>query len=865
MSTSNPIPAVYTICQAHLDPIWCWDWDEGLTETLATFEVAADLIDEYPEFIFNHNESVLYLWTQQYKPELFARIKEHVRNGRWVISGGWFLQPDANLPHGESFARQILIGKKFFREELGVEPKVAYNFDSFGHHGNMPQFLKQSGYDAYVHFRPVPWELKMDDYIHRWRGVDGTEIPAMRPPCVWYCTHPHDPVEGKIERMVELAKERNRAVTAFWGAGNHGGGATRADLDSIRKMMEKFPEVRHGSIEWFAQNAILPNMDDKPVTQGELQKCFTGCYTSIIGIKQRNRRGEGLALAAERYAALAWWLLGESYPAEKLSGVWRDVLFNQFHDILPGSCIREGARSSAEIMGRAFTNAREVMLKAQLALIQSQQKKRPLTARFLNPHPVRRCVPTLIDVQLATHPAFIEGKHLALFDAQDRPVARQLVNFKRNTADWRVSMLIETDLPAMGLAEYRIEVQEKTPVKIAKFHDNPDGFLQNTGRVLDDRTCTVSNHTPWCETSSNAISIDADTYQARLCRETGRLISLVDKKTGEEMIAAASGRLVVRADINDAWGGTQPAYGPAAGVFDVPDPETLAEITGQYGEQDPAPPVRIIASGPLMTVVEVLTVYKRSVARLRYSFYRHFPYVDVDLLLNWNERRRAVQFELNTAIAGGNYAVEIPHASVERPRGRGEEPCGRWTMLFNDSSAFTLINDGPGGVETRGGMIRQTLVRSAVYAFGGELPEPGFVGEHMDLGEHAYRFKLAFGPVAAVQNELPFLADDLMLPQSYLFSLPLNGVAEPGLTQGEDIVKLESDGLVKLEAMKQSDDGKALIVRVVEKGGKAAKATLHLPLAGEVKLSFTPFQMKTLRFEKVNGKVTQTETNLLER
>ena len=161
---SAPRP-LHLICNAHLDPTWQWAWDEGMTEALATFEVACNLLDEYPEFVFNHNESLLYEQTKRLRPDLFERIRKHVAGGRWVITGGWYLQPDCNFPSGESLVRHGLYGRKFFTEEFGVLQKVAYNFDSFGHPPSLPQILHKLGYDMYVHFRPLPPEKQLPDFL----------------------------------------------------------------------------------------------------------------------------------------------------------------------------------------------------------------------------------------------------------------------------------------------------------------------------------------------------------------------------------------------------------------------------------------------------------------------------------------------------------------------------------------------------------------------------------------------------------------------------------------------------------------------------------------------------------------------------
>ncbi|WP_446692512.1 glycoside hydrolase family 38 N-terminal domain-containing protein, partial [Ruminiclostridium cellobioparum] len=130
---------IHLICNAHIDPVWQWDWQEGKAAAIATFRVAARFCEEFDGFIFNHNEALLYKWVEEYEPELFNRIKVLVGQGKWHIMGGWYLQPDCNMPSGESFVRQILEGREYFREKFGVTPHTAINFDSFGHSRGLVQ------------------------------------------------------------------------------------------------------------------------------------------------------------------------------------------------------------------------------------------------------------------------------------------------------------------------------------------------------------------------------------------------------------------------------------------------------------------------------------------------------------------------------------------------------------------------------------------------------------------------------------------------------------------------------------------------------------------------------------------------------
>ena len=142
------------LCNAHLDPVWLWEWEEGAAEAISTFRVAADLCEQYDNFVFNHNEALLYRWVEEYEPALFARIQRLVQEGKWHIMGGWYLQPDCNMPSGESFVRQILVGRRYFQDKFDVQPTTAINFDPFGHTRGLVQIMAKSGYDSYIFCRP---------------------------------------------------------------------------------------------------------------------------------------------------------------------------------------------------------------------------------------------------------------------------------------------------------------------------------------------------------------------------------------------------------------------------------------------------------------------------------------------------------------------------------------------------------------------------------------------------------------------------------------------------------------------------------------------------------------------------------------
>jgi alpha-mannosidase len=197
---------LHLICNAHLDPVWLWEWEEGAAEANSTFRVAADLCEEFSGFVFNHNEVTLYRWVEEYEPALFARIQRLVAEGKWHIMGGWYLQPDCNMPSGESFVRQILVGKGYFKDKFGVEPTTAINFDPFGHNRGLVQILRKAGYDSYLFCRPGQDDCALPSDDFTWVGFDGSEIMGHRSSSFY--NQPLGKAHEKVENWIQANPDK---------------------------------------------------------------------------------------------------------------------------------------------------------------------------------------------------------------------------------------------------------------------------------------------------------------------------------------------------------------------------------------------------------------------------------------------------------------------------------------------------------------------------------------------------------------------------------------------------------------------------------------------------------------------------------
>ena len=290
---------IHLLCNAHLDPAWLWRWNEGLAEAISTFRVAADFCEEYDAFVFNHNESLLYEWVEEYEPALFNRIKKLVEQGKWKIMGGWYLQPDCNMPSPESFLSQIDIGREYFKEKFGVTPTTAINFDPFGHTRGLVQIMAKKGFKNYVFMRPGEYTADVFRSNFLWEGYDGSTVIAHG----IYGGY-NTPKGLTVERIKNhINSIEDDTILCLWGVGNHGGGPSRVDIEAIAELAKATEHtIIHSNCDDYFAEVDAKNL--KKVSRS-LTPSMVGCYTSMVRIKQANRRLENKLAITEKIMSYA--------------------------------------------------------------------------------------------------------------------------------------------------------------------------------------------------------------------------------------------------------------------------------------------------------------------------------------------------------------------------------------------------------------------------------------------------------------------------------------------------------------------------------------------------------------------------------
>lgn len=808
---------VHLICNSHIDPMWLWRWEEGCAAALSTFRTVVKLMDEYPELVFNHNESLLYEWAAEYDPELFARIQTFVAEGRWHIMGGWYLQPDCNLPTGEALVRNILEGRRFFRKHFGKRPSVAVNFDSFGHTRGLVQVLKKAGYEGYIICRPdkTHYPFPQQDFV--WRGLDGSEIAVHR------SDENYNSVFGHAAEELEafLKEKANESVTLFlWGVGDHGGGPSRIDLEQLRKLSEKRRHdllLTHSSAEsYFHHLHVLETRF--PVLERGLNPVSEGCYTSQIRVKQAYRRLENELFATEKMCAQAAFVFGSAYPKQRLHQAQRALLLAQFHDALPGS----GTQLVEEDTLRGLNHGLEIVaqerFKAFLALAKHQPPAQPDTVCVLvyNPHPFAISGPLAVETELPKQnwdDTFMYPHASMNGVAVPTQAEMEESNFR---IDWRKKICVDVTLPPASMS--RIDVA----FEALQCPDRPPcpEISQNVNYIFDN----------------GRLHVEIDPHSGMLCKYS------VD---GMDLLGKNGMALVVREDIYNSWGLQDNAHEPGK-AFTLLSAKEGTRFSGLHDRIIPS--VRVIEDGEVRTVIEAVLGHERSRAVVRYALPKRGVKVDVDVSVWWCEKDRYLKLELDCfrgvkhfmgQVAFGRDTLAKHHEAVSQ----------KWLSVNNERVALAVLNDGCYGSSLNADVLGVTLLRSAGYAASDcngklALREARYINR-MEQGERHFHLALFGGKAQTVTREVD---REALAFNERPFALNYNPCGD-----GKALlpcVTIDAQN-VQLSCLKQAEDGDGWIVRLYESCGEYITATVALPAWQlEQAIAFMPFEIKTYRLNK---------------
>ncbi|HKG57603.1 MAG TPA: glycoside hydrolase family 38 C-terminal domain-containing protein [Candidatus Limnocylindrales bacterium] len=818
--TTRPAPRpgqqdrlLHMIGNSHIDPVWLWQWPEGYQEVRATFRSALDRMNEYPEFIFTSDSAAYYEWVEEIDAGMFAEIQRRVAEGRWEIVGGWWVEPDCNIPSGESFVRHALYSQRYFEAKFGRIASVGFNVDPFGHNGMLPQLLSKAGMDAYVFMRPGPHEMDLPGPLFWWESADGSRVLTMRLPHE-YCS-PREDLGNHLDKSIAQLPDRWSEMMVFYGVGNHGGGPTKENLESIRRLsgVGAMPRLVHSTPSRFFER-VRESGAELPVVREDLQHHAVGCYSAHSGIKRWNRRAENALAVAEAWAAIAARATGEAYPRDDFERAWRNVLFNQFHDILAGTAIEPAYDEARDQLGESTSIAARAANRAMQSIsrriaIPPSPGMTPIVV--FNPHawPLRTTVELEFGGLKPTD---------GLVDEQGAVVPFQATQSYATVSAWRSRMAVAVDVPPLGYRTYRVV---------------PDTARTTATTLRATDTLLENEH-----------------LRAEFDATTGRMTHLVLREDGRDVADVANAERAhahVVDDTSDTWGHRRLAYRDEIGAF---------EMSRVY----------LVESGPVRAILRVESRFGRSTLVEDHVLSVGDRALEVRVILDWHEESKILKLRYATRLDGETATYDIPYGTIDRPANGEEEPGQRWIDLSADLPdgggrfGLAVLNDGKYSFDVVNGEIGVTAVRSPIYAHHEpRIPTAGVRYQYMDQGQQ--RFTLALVPHRGGWSEAGLTRRALELNQRPF--VLLESYHDGPLPQVTSFGGVEPDNVV-IGSLKVAEDGDDVVVRAVETAGRSAAATIRVPGSrGDIAFDIGPYQIRTFRVPSGAGEAV--EVDLLER
>lgn len=788
---------MHLLGHAHLDLAWLWAVSETWEAAQRTFTSVLNLQQEFTELTFCHSTPALYAWIEQHRPDLFAAIQQQVKAGRWEVVGGLWVEPELNTIGGESIARQLLYGQRYVQEKFGNISTVAWLPDSFGFCATLPQFLDLGGIEYFV-TQKLRWNdtTKFPYGAFWWRSPDGTKLFSLMSSPIGEGIEPL-----KMASYVGDWETQTNLQQALWlpGVGDHGGGPTRDMLEVARRWQKSpfFPQIKFTTAQKYLEQiktqekstlSIL-NFSSSPAPEAhfpvwndELYLEFhRGCYTSHADQKRWNRRCEGLLYQAELFASLAALSTGLAYPQAELEAAWKQVLFNQFHDILPGSAIPEVYLDADQAWQEAEQTATDIL----------QQSLKAIAFSIVRTPPHPQAQPIVVFNSLNWKRSQVVEILLGDIDLEnEQSLEVQICDLEGNEIQsqghWSSSiepgsdsimslLFLAKDIPAVGYCVYWL--CPRPPALKASIPFTEEFVLEN------------------------------EYLRVTVAPATGNLSSVFDKINCCEVLSAPGNQLQAFQDSGQYW--------------------DAWNIDPNYS-QHPLPAAELIhlnyrRRGALQTRIQAVRKIGKSEFWQEYILEKESPLLKIKTSVDWQERHVLVKaaFPLNLEAEYTTY--EIPCGAIQRPnqpqtpaeKAKWEVPALQWADLSTDEYGVSLLNDCKYGYDSQSNQLRLTLLRSPSW------PDP-----EADRGRHEFTYAL-YPHAGSWQSART-------VQRGYELNLPLQ-VIMPSIadyTVGKlpvtsSLLNLSADNLILMAFKQSEDDPQQYILRCYECHGDTAQLSLQ--------------------------------------
>ncbi|WP_145409794.1 alpha-mannosidase [Paenibacillus xylanexedens] len=777
------IPTVHCIGHTHIDVAWLWTLDQTREKVIRSFASVLYLMDKFPEYTFMSSQPQLYSYLKSDYPALYAKIKEKVAEGRWEAEGSMWLEADCNLISGESMIRQIIYGKRFFKEEFGVENRVLWLPDVFGYSAAMPQIMRKSGIDYFMTTK-IAWNdtNQIPNDTMYWRGIDGSEVLTHFITATDYDKHPEfrqcrfettyngrfnaSQIKGTWQRYQN--KNINTDVLQCYGFGDGGGGPTEEMLEQGRRLEKRLPgmpTVKRTFVREFFEKLEqnLADVRSVPRWSGELYlEYHRGTYTSMARNKRYNRHSEFALADAELFSVIRQQVDAQAtYPTDALEHAWKLTMLNQFHDTLPGSSIEQVYIDSKEQYEEVFQVTDELKNSALNGIVSSIQSDGETIVVF-NTTGFER-------TDMVELPAFT--KQVTVYDGE-RPVPSQ------RTTEGGLVFLAE-NVPPSGYKSFRIlpdvSTEQIVGVSVAQWEADQQRI-----------------QTPWYDVQLN---------------ESAEFVSVWDKLEGRELLQSGK-----RGNVLQVFEDRPAEY--EAWNIDEYYEEHMWEVSDLQA-------LEWVESGPVRSVLQVKRQFLDSVVEQRIIFYAHTRRIDFRTLVDWKQEHLLLKTAFPLDIWSEKAVYEIQYGNVERATHRNTswdqarfEVCGqKWADLAENGYGVALLNDCKYGHDIHNSVMRLSLIKSATYP--NENADKELHEFTYSLYPHKGDFREGRVIQAAYDVNRPLVAREI-------------GSQAGSMPEAWSLASVDQDNVV-LEVIKKAEDNDDIIIRVYEAHGRRTRAALQLP------------------------------------
>lgn len=794
---------IYLVANSHIDLSWLWTREETIGKICPeTFLNVLNLMDKYPFLCYAQSSAQIYEWLEAHHPEIFRRIREKIKEGRWEIVGGSWVEHNANLPCGESLVRQYLLGKRYFMEKFNVDVKVAWLPDSFGFCWTLPQILKKCGLDYFLTHK-LKWQVErmkppipFPHYVFWWESPDGSRVLAYH--TVGSYAEDVNPMR-MLEQLASLKRRHGLGkLLVLFGRGDHGGGPTEGMVREALRLMEIrdpaiYPKVvLSTSKRWFQEVETISENLQLPVVRDELYvKTHRGTYTTEAKVKLHNRRCECLLLTAERFASIAM-LLGMAYPSDDLKNAWKLLLLNQVHDNLDGTSIEEVYVQAEGDYEEVYKICRRVVEEA-LNVITSKIDTRCEGLPIVIFNQLSWCRSDIVELTLEGD---LKGaKAFKAFDCFGKETPVQIIE------DGRKAIFIAEDVPSFGYKLYRLTPSSEESV---------DSNLKVGGFFLEN-----------------------DFLRVEIDSRIGHLARIYDKINGRDVLSDSGKGNVLQ--IHEDKPPNAPGGEPAWNMY-----------LGALTELEKAEEIRVVEKGPVRATIKIVRKYGGSTFEQYITIYRRIPRVDFTLKADWREKYKTLKVAFQLRFKNHWATYDIPFGVIQRyqyiydkapdkqmntPRrpwepadkAKFEVPALYWMNMDTESGDYgvALLNDCKYGFDVIENTIRMTLLRGPRRGYPSTPEQWADQSADPRVGIHVIKYAL-----------YPHKGDwvkSMVFRKGYEFNYPLIAwkVSENSgpLPNTLSLIEIKPDNVV-LSALKKAEDSNELVLRVYEAYGFESDVTL---------------------------------------